>query len=114
MPRVPEGSEKRKPGRKGNFHGQRLQFLESFLPSWEKARNDRTTGDFWSTVLSAYWKKFDWRLGRDEDPSQPSGDPPVDDNFTEEPEKKAAAIRLIEMVCSSFFVKKLLTPIFLP
>ena len=97
MPRSrKDDSEKRKPGRKGNFHGQRLQFLESFLPDWDKARIDKTTGDFWSTVLSKYWKKFHWRLEHDE---EPSGDPPMDENLTDsELEKKVAAIRLIEKV----------------
>jgi hypothetical protein len=112
MPRAP-GSEKRKPGRKGNFHGQRLRFLESFLPDWEKARQNRIIGDFWTTVISAYWKKFDWRLPRDEDTSDdvpvdedPPGDAPVGDNLSylteEELRQKAATIRLVETVCSSF------------
>ena len=98
MPRsCKDDSEKHKPGRKGNFHGQCLQFLESFLPDWNKARINRTTGDFWSTVLSTYWKKFHWQLEHNE---EPLGNPPMDENLTEsELEKKAAAICLIEKVC---------------
>lgn len=119
MPRAP-GSKKRKPGRRGNFHGQHLRLLESFLPEWEKARQNRTTGDFWSTVISAYWNKFDWRLPRDEDTSDdipededPPGDVPVDDNLTEEElQQKAATIRLVETVCGSFCEDLLLMPIF--
>ena len=72
-------SGKRRPGRKGNFHGQRLELLESFLPDWDKARQNRTTGDFWSTVTSAYWNKFHWQLKHDE---EPSGDIPTDENLT--------------------------------
>jgi hypothetical protein len=101
MPRVSEGSKKCKPGRKGNFRGQRLQFLETFLPDWETARQNRTTGDFWSTVISAYWKKFHWRLQWDEDLSVDNCDIPADDNLTEEElAQKAAAIRLVETVCT--------------
>jgi hypothetical protein len=88
-------SGKRRPGRKGNFHGPQLELLESFLPDWDKARQDRTTGDFWSTVTSAYWKKFPWGLQYDE---EPSGDIPTDEKLKEELEKKAAAIRLVEQV----------------
>ena len=123
MPRVPKHSEKRRPGRRGNFHGRRLQFLESFLPDWEKARENRTTGDFWAKVISGYWKKFDWRLqpDSDEDPSgdiladaddlpadagnlpTDAGDLPADDNLTEEEQqKKAAVIRLVEKVRTPF------------
>jgi hypothetical protein len=89
-------SGKRRPGRKGNFHGQRLELLESFLPDWDKARQNRTTGDFWSTVTSAYWNKFHWQLKHDK---EPSGNIPTDENLTnEELEQKASAIRLVERV----------------
>ena len=111
MPRGRKGdsepSQKRKAGRKGNFHGQRLALLESFLSKWEKARNNRTTGDFWCTVFSAYWAKFHWRLQQNE---EPSGDEPVgltDEELTEEElQQKAAKIRLVEKArFFSFFCK---------
>jgi hypothetical protein len=97
MPRKADPDKvKRKPGRKGNFQGQRLQLLESFLPDWDKARLSRTTGDFWSAVTSAYWRKFHWRLDQNE---EPSGDAPMDEGLTEEElERKAAKIRLVEGV----------------
>jgi hypothetical protein len=92
-------SEKRRPGRRSNFQGERLQLLESFLPDWEKARLHRTTGDFWSAVTSAYWERFHWRLPQDEEPSH-SGDAPMDEALTEEElRQKAAAIRLVEKAC---------------
>jgi hypothetical protein len=86
------------------------------LPDWEKARENRTTGDFWAKVISGYWKKFDWRLqpDSDEDPSgdiladadglpADAGDLPADDNLTEEEQqKKAAVIRLVEKVRTPF------------
>ena len=79
------------------------------MPDWEKARENRTTGDFWAKVISGYWKKFDWRLQPDSD-EDPSGDIladadglPADDNLTEEEQqKKAAVIRLVEKVRTPF------------
>jgi len=85
---------KRRPGRKGNFSGQRLQLLESFIPEWDNARSHRTTGDFWTTVTAAYWKKFHWRLEPTEEPSSKA---PVDENLSEEDlNAKAAKIALVE------------------
>jgi hypothetical protein len=109
-----EASEKRKPGRKGNFHGKRLELLTSFLPDWERARRKKTTGDFWSTVLSAYWEKFHWRLPQDEDPSGDKTFPMDEDLTAEEREQKATTIHLVEKVhfFSSFvYQTKLLMPI---
>jgi hypothetical protein len=98
-------SEKRRPGRKGNFQGKRLELLESFLPDWDRARQNKTTGDFWTTVIPAYWAKFPWHLQQDEEPSGDT-DLPADENLTaEEVERKAATIRLVDKVrFSSFFV----------
>jgi hypothetical protein len=108
----PSSSQKCKPGRKGNFHGKRLELLESFLPDWERARINRTTGDFWSVVTAAYWRQFPWRLQQNEDSSvEPSGDAAdatgatdepnqsLDDNLTaEELKLKTTAIKLVEGV----------------
>jgi hypothetical protein len=115
MPRGPKATvdpaDKRKPGRKGNFQGQRLQLLESFLPDWDKARLNRTTGDFWTIVTSAYWKKFHWRLEQNE---EPTGDAPMDEDLTEDDlEKKAAKIRLVEGVRVFFWVTNLTLIIFI-
>lgn len=92
----PSSSEKRRPGRKGNFQGQRLQLLESLLPEWDKARVNRSTGDFWTMVTGLYWKKFYWRLELSE---EPSCDPPADEDLPKEDlEAKAARISLVEGV----------------
>lgn len=106
-------SEKRKPGRKGNFHGERLQLLESFLPKWEKACLNRTTGNFWSAVTSAYWEQFHWHQ-QNEDPSVESSlvateapnPPPMDENLTaDEMKPKATTIRQVETVCGFLILK---------
>ena len=106
-------SEKRKPGWKGNFHGECLQLLESFLPKWEKARLNRTTGDFWSAVTSAYWERFHWHQ-QNEDPSVESSlvtteapnPPPMDENLTADKMKlKATTIRQVETVRGFFILK---------
>jgi hypothetical protein len=89
-------SQKRRPGRKGNFQGQRLELLESLLPEWEQARVNRSTGDFWTTVSGLYWKKFHWRLEQNE---EPSCDPPTDEDLSKEDlEAKATKISLVEGV----------------
>lgn len=99
---------KRRPGRKGNFAGKRLELLESFVPKWEKARSNRTTGDFWATVNAAYWKTFHWRL---EPTEEPSSEASVDEDLSEEDLKaKAAKITLVESVSFlsfHFFFRKL-------
>lgn len=115
-------SQKRKAGRKGNFNGKRLQLLESYLPHWDKARLNRTTGDFWITVFSAYWAKFPWHLQQNEEPPDDAPLAPTNEELTEEElERKVATIRLVEKVRFLFFFfhiiiskEKLLTPIFLP
>ena len=103
MPRSPSAAadvlDKPKPGRKGNFQGQHLEFLESFLPEWEKARSNRTTGDFWATVTATYWKKFHWRLEWTDEPSDDAVDAPMDEDLSEEERKvKAAKICVVEGV----------------
>ena len=91
-------SEKRRPGRKGNFQGKRLELLNSFLPVWNRARQKKTTGDFWTTVISAYWDNFPWRPRRDEE-SPSDMELPTDENLTaEELEEKATSIRIVEKV----------------
>jgi hypothetical protein len=59
------------------------------------------TGDFWSTVTSAYWQKFHWCLEQNE---EPLGDAPMNEDLTEdELQQKAAKIQLIEGVRLFFF-----------
>ena len=70
----------------------------SFLPDWERAHRKKMTGDFWSTVLSAYWEKFHWHLPQDEDPSGDETFPMDEDLTAEEREQKATTIRLVEKV----------------
>ncbi|KAJ7431401.1 hypothetical protein B0H11DRAFT_1941805 [Mycena galericulata] len=73
-PVAPAASGKKKPdepkkncGNKGDFHGQRLEFLESQLSEYFQKSQDHKLASFWPDLFAAYWVKFPWRLAIDQE-----------------------------------------------
>ncbi|KAK7441193.1 hypothetical protein VKT23_016674 [Stygiomarasmius scandens] len=57
----PPKTQKRKRGNRGNFHGDRLDYLEKELPGW--LRLSRAEKSLWLTEFYSRWfKKFRWHL----------------------------------------------------
>jgi hypothetical protein len=65
-----EGASRRGP--KGYFQGSRRAFLESRLPEYMAVRKGRRKA-FWHGFWSAWWLRYPWKLGDDEEP--PEDDP---------------------------------------
>ncbi|KAJ7094433.1 hypothetical protein B0H15DRAFT_946850 [Mycena belliarum] len=64
--------QSKKHGNKGDFHGQRLQYLESMVKEYLAHSKSGTTRRFWPKMLAGYWERFDWRLAIDEEPTGPA------------------------------------------
>ena len=56
-------------GPKGYFQGSRKEFLESRLPGYVAAKKGHHQ-DFWFSLWSAWWLRYPWKLGDDEEPLQ--------------------------------------------
>jgi len=52
----------KKPGPSGNFHGLRLQFLESEIDNFLSRVRTKSTPAYWPELFSAYWRRVQWRL----------------------------------------------------
>ncbi|KAJ7436472.1 hypothetical protein B0H11DRAFT_2256177 [Mycena galericulata] len=76
---------KQKRGNKGDFHGQRLEFLMSKLEDYTEASNAGKTRNFWPGLFQEYWAKFDWRLAINE---EPTGPPASNEKLSKEDEAK--------------------------
>ncbi|KAJ7071709.1 hypothetical protein B0H15DRAFT_957613 [Mycena belliarum] len=74
------GDVPKKRGNKGDFHGQRLDFLEDRLPEYFAASRDGKTSKFWASLFEDYWSKFYWGLALDEEPTGPA---PMDGPLTQ-------------------------------
>ncbi|KAJ6547267.1 hypothetical protein B0H19DRAFT_1266203 [Mycena capillaripes] len=74
---------KKKPGNKGDFHGQREEFLHGRVEEYLSLSKMGKTHTFWPMLLSEYWEKFDWHLPLDQDPS-PNDNFPSDEVLTTE------------------------------
>ncbi|KAJ8494856.1 hypothetical protein ONZ45_g13099 [Pleurotus djamor] len=67
-PTAPKPKKKRGP--KGDFHGQRLAFLESKLAEYQNASKNGEVQSWYNDVLfPAYWSRFHWSLAIDVEPS---------------------------------------------
>lgn len=91
-----------KSGCQGNFHGQRLQYMDTqlpaFLPLKGTARAIQAT--FWENCFSGYWKKFGWWIPLDEEPDETTRVAP-DESLPEVLAEKNAIIKLTQAVRAS-------------
>ncbi|KIM85953.1 hypothetical protein PILCRDRAFT_5052 [Piloderma croceum F 1598] len=61
-----DGTPKR-PGPRGNFHGLRLKFLESKLPTFFDKVSARKTHNWWPVIHAEYWSRISWRVPLDQE-----------------------------------------------
>jgi hypothetical protein len=73
---APAPKEKQKPGNKGDFQGQHLEFLNSRMPDYLETSKKGKTRTLWPNLLRDYWEKFDWRLAMNQDPAPTDLFPP--------------------------------------
>ncbi|KAJ6463768.1 hypothetical protein C8R47DRAFT_1224924 [Mycena vitilis] len=59
---------RKKPGNKGDFHGQREAFLRLSMDEYWAASKKGKTRRFWPVLFAQYWSKFDWHLALNEEP----------------------------------------------
>ncbi|KAF7795563.1 hypothetical protein EIP86_006725 [Pleurotus ostreatoroseus] len=57
-------------GNKGNFHGQRLAFLEQHLPQYYAAATRKHYTPFWDKLFADYWAAFPWHLPNNVEPNE--------------------------------------------
>lgn len=77
-----ETKEKKKRGNRGDFHGQRLEFLEANLPNYQRVSKEGKVRPWFNDVLfPEYWAKFHWSLPLEKEPS-PSDVYPGNDSLT--------------------------------
>ena len=100
-------SPAKKRGNKGNFHGSRLEYLNTFWEAYCAAKCDnnktRKFSKFWPVVFQGYWEHFDWRVPLTEE--QPSGYDPVasEVNLSEdEHQQKTKTVTMVEKVSHIF------------
>jgi hypothetical protein len=62
-----DGGKPKRPGPKGNFHGLRLEFLESKLPTFLDKVADKKTQEWWPVLHAEYWRRISWRVPADQD-----------------------------------------------
>ncbi|KAJ7606917.1 hypothetical protein FB45DRAFT_1040638 [Roridomyces roridus] len=101
----------KKRGNKGNFHGQRLEFLRSRIDDYLSASaarkmpgNRSALETFWRQLCSQYWRKFPWRLSLKEEPDEDApGVEEKDEDLSEEDRDKKAQIQTDMKVVHIFF-----------
>lgn len=81
-----DSEERRRPGNQGGFFKSRLRFLQDRLETYYVEADEGRTKAFFLKVLAEYWKEFNWRLSRDEEPVSGTQYPETDDE-SELPEK---------------------------
>ncbi|KAL0945682.1 hypothetical protein HGRIS_014833 [Hohenbuehelia grisea] len=73
--------QKRKPGNQGDFRGRRFEFLNAQLPAYSTASAAKTVTSFYrDTLFPAYFRKFPYRYGIDQEPPEDIEDQPVEDD----------------------------------
>ncbi|KAF4584856.1 hypothetical protein EYR40_001673 [Pleurotus pulmonarius] len=97
--------KKKKRGNQGDFHGQRLVFLESRLSAYQRASQEGKTRTWFSNVLiPEYWEKFDWRLPLDQDPPTTGSLSTTDEALSSEDlEQKSKAMKGINTKLKTWY-----------
>ncbi|KDQ53074.1 hypothetical protein JAAARDRAFT_197852 [Jaapia argillacea MUCL 33604] len=95
----------RKAGNKGNFHGERLKLLPSFLDEYLHAAQAKKTPEFWPQIWAAYWAKFLWRVALSEEPQPDEGGAMLSHEamMLEEIVQKAEVVQRINMMIKLWF-----------
>jgi hypothetical protein len=105
------GDPPKKRGQPSDFKGARLEFLTEHIPEYiDYSTNKRDkdgkkigTREFYDTFFPRYWRKFPWRLGLEEEPSDEPEQPPqnaeeafkaLDLELTPEEEAKKSKVQI--------------------
>src|SRR5882724_4370798 len=57
-----DDNKSKKPRPSGNFHGLRLQYLESELDTFLSRVRTKSMPAYWPELFSGYWKRIQWCL----------------------------------------------------
>lgn len=90
----------KKRGNKGDFHGLRLEYLNSRLPIYHDNGNKASFSDFWAETFTGYWRRFPWTVPLTIDPPQAphEEDEDISQLSAEELHQRATIMTTIESV----------------
>ncbi|KAF4584795.1 hypothetical protein EYR38_002026 [Pleurotus pulmonarius] len=97
-------TKKKKRGNQGDFHGQRLAFLEDRLPAYRSASQDGITRSwFTEEFFPEYWKTFNWRLPLNEDPVEQATTSNDEELSPEELMNKAEVMKAVHVKLRTWY-----------
>jgi hypothetical protein len=83
----------KKRGKRTDWVGQRLEFMEDFYPTYSDASKRGKTREIWTKAFVRYWADFPWRLPLTQDPNP---DDPTDYGLAPQtPEEEAERKKVI-------------------
>ena len=98
----------KKRGNKGDFHGLRLEYLNSRLASYHSNGNKTSFHDFWTETFNGYWRRFPWIIPLTVDPIDsevPDEDEDLSKLSAEELIQRATIMSTIESVSLSVLIR---------
>lgn len=99
-----------KRGNKGDFHGLRLEYLNSRLPAYHYNGNKMSFTDFWAETFTGYWQRFPWTVPLTTEPVEPSDEEEdISKLSAEELHQRAMIMSTIEKVYVHVYCVYLIT-----
>jgi hypothetical protein len=88
----------KKRGNRGDFHGKRLEFLESKVELFCEHSEKKTTRTWWDKLWGEWWAEFPWDVPLNQDPLPGAKAKPDKELTPEEKDQKAKILTDTENV----------------